>query len=98
MRMTLLTEAMGRAPRETEYALAGTQPDSLPHPAGCALSAAGTPHAWERKKEVALNPDSPMSAVPPTVSCGVPELDRVLGGGITANRFYMIEGIPGSGK
>ncbi|WKB51195.1 ATPase domain-containing protein [Eleftheria terrae] len=39
---------------------------------------------------------SPSSA--PFISTGVAELDRILGGGITPNRLYMIEGIPGSGK
>ena len=33
-----------------------------------------------------------------SISTGVPALDRVLGGGITPYRLYMIEGIPGSGK
>ncbi len=45
-----------------------------------------------------MQPDSPSSAVPAFISSGIPELDRVLGGGVTPNRFYMIEGIPGSGK
>ena len=45
-----------------------------------------------------MNTDSPALAVPAFISSGVPELDRVLGGGITPNRFYMVEGIPGSGK
>ncbi|MDB5738676.1 MAG: istB-like binding family protein [Sphingomonas bacterium] len=34
----------------------------------------------------------------PTVSVGVPELDNILGGGLTANRSYLLEGTPGSGK
>lgn len=33
-----------------------------------------------------------------TVSSGVPGLDTVLNGGYTANRLYLVEGIPGSGK
>lgn len=32
------------------------------------------------------------------VSTGVPELDTILGGGLTANRSYLLEGTPGSGK
>src|SRR5688572_30170986 len=41
---------------------------------------------------------SPKSKVPEFISSGVPALDLVLGGGITPNRLYMVEGIPGSGK
>ena len=40
----------------------------------------------------------PSPAAQGFVSSGVAGLDAVLGGGITPNRFYMIEGIPGSGK
>ncbi len=45
-----------------------------------------------------LEPSS--SAVPLSafISCGVPELDAILGGGLTPNRLYMLEGMPGSGK
>lgn len=32
------------------------------------------------------------------VSTGVPELDNILGGGLTSGRVYLIEGTPGSGK
>jgi circadian clock protein KaiC len=32
------------------------------------------------------------------VSIGIPELDNVLGGGLTSNRSYLLEGTPGSGK
>ena len=32
------------------------------------------------------------------VSTGVPELDTILGGGLTSNRSYLLEGTPGSGK
>ena len=32
------------------------------------------------------------------VSTGVPELDTILGGGLTAKRSYLLEGTPGSGK
>ncbi len=32
------------------------------------------------------------------VSIGIPNLDNILGGGLTANRSYLVEGTPGSGK
>ena len=32
------------------------------------------------------------------VSTGIPDLDTVLGGGLTADRVYLLEGTPGSGK
>ena len=32
------------------------------------------------------------------VSIGIAELDNVLGGGLTSNRSYLLEGTPGSGK
>lgn len=32
------------------------------------------------------------------ISSGIPEFDAILGGGITPNRLYMVEGIPGAGK
>lgn len=35
---------------------------------------------------------------PARVSTGVPELDNILAGGLTANRSYLLEGTPGSGK
>lgn len=34
----------------------------------------------------------------PRISTGVPELDTILGGGLTGNRSYLLEGTPGSGK
>jgi circadian clock protein KaiC len=34
----------------------------------------------------------------PVVSTGIEGLDLVLSGGLTANRLYLIEGMPGSGK
>ena len=34
----------------------------------------------------------------PRVNTGVPGLDDILHGGLTANRLYLIEGMPGSGK
>ena len=37
-------------------------------------------------------------AVPdPRVSTGVPGLDDILAGGLTASRLYLIEGQPGAG-
>jgi len=33
-----------------------------------------------------------------TVSTGIPAFDGILGGGLTAHRFYMVQGVPGSGK
>lgn len=47
-----------------------------------------------------MPPDHPKTGVDPApvVSTGVPGLDDVLGGGLTAGRLYMIEGTPGSGK
>lgn len=41
---------------------------------------------------------APASAASARVSTGVPELDTILGGGLTANRSYLLEGTPGSGK
>jgi circadian clock protein KaiC len=32
------------------------------------------------------------------ISTGIPDLDSVLGGGLTAQRVYLLEGTPGSGK
>jgi circadian clock protein KaiC len=32
------------------------------------------------------------------VSTGIPGLDTILGGGFTANRLYLVEGVPGAGK
>ncbi len=40
----------------------------------------------------------PPSAPAPLVSTGVPGLDDVLSGGLTADRLYLIEGDPGAGK
>ena len=34
----------------------------------------------------------------PQVSVGIPELDNILGGGLTSDRSYLLEGTPGSGK
>jgi circadian clock protein KaiC len=35
---------------------------------------------------------------PETSATGIPGLDDILCGGLTANRLYLIEGVPGSGK
>jgi circadian clock protein KaiC len=43
--------------------------------------------------------DSPAQPQAPAVlETGIPGLDAILGGGLTANRLYVVEGIPGSGK
>lgn len=34
----------------------------------------------------------------PRISTGIGELDHILGGGLTTNRSYLLEGTPGSGK
>jgi circadian clock protein KaiC len=43
---------------------------------------------------------SPNSTPSPTqvLSIGIPDLDNILGGGLTASRSYLVEGTPGSGK
>ena len=39
------------------------------------------------------------SSLPPAkISTGISGLDDILGGGLAPNRFYLIEGMPGSGK
>jgi circadian clock protein KaiC len=35
---------------------------------------------------------------PTRVALGIEGLDDILGGGLTAHRLYLIEGMPGSGK
>jgi circadian clock protein KaiC len=42
--------------------------------------------------------DRTHAAAPPRVATGIPGLDDVLGGGLTPNRLYLVEGNPGSGK
>jgi circadian clock protein KaiC len=37
-------------------------------------------------------------AAPQRVSTGITDLDNILGGGLTAHRSYLLEGMPGSGK
>jgi circadian clock protein KaiC len=41
---------------------------------------------------------TPASAKPAPLSTGIEGLDDVLHGGLTPNRLYLIEGVPGSGK
>ena len=36
--------------------------------------------------------------IPPVASTGIEGLDRILGGGITPHRMYLVEGTPGTGK
>lgn len=38
------------------------------------------------------------TAHPPTVSTGIAGLDELLQGGLTPNRMYLVEGLPGAGK
>jgi circadian clock protein KaiC len=40
----------------------------------------------------------PRRETPSPISVGIPSLDEVLGGGLTPHRFYMLQGVPGSGK
>ena len=41
---------------------------------------------------------SAVQDVPPFVSTGVKGLDDILSGGLTRDRLYLVEGVPGSGK
>ncbi|MGC3983408.1 MAG: ATPase domain-containing protein [Pseudorhodoferax sp.] len=43
------------------------------------------------------SPPAP-AATDPLLQVGVPGLDDVLGGGLTSNRLYLLEGTPGAGK
>ncbi|AWN43437.1 ATPase domain-containing protein [Methylobacterium durans] len=43
------------------------------------------------------SPDAP-SGAHGRISTGIPGLDEVLGGGLTPNRLYLLEGTPGTGK
>ncbi|MBC7818099.1 MAG: AAA family ATPase [Planctomycetaceae bacterium] len=38
------------------------------------------------------------AAAAPMATTGIAELDEILGGGLTAHRLYLVEGVPGSGK
>jgi circadian clock protein KaiC len=40
----------------------------------------------------------PEAAPPPPATTGIEGLDDVLAGGLTLNRLYLVEGVPGSGK
>lgn len=44
------------------------------------------------------NNSPPRLPKPTRISTGVPGLDNILGGGLTAERVYLIEGTPGTGK
>ena len=39
-----------------------------------------------------------MTTIPTHASTGVTGLDDILNGGLLANRLYLVEGMPGSGK
>jgi circadian clock protein KaiC len=43
-------------------------------------------------------PTPPVVPHPPRASTGVPGLDDILGGGLTKDRLYLVEGTPGTGK
>jgi len=45
-----------------------------------------------------MSSDSTSPAPGRRISTGIAELDNVLGGGLTADRSYLLEGTPGSGK
>ena len=40
----------------------------------------------------------PLAASLPRASTGIAGLDDILGGGLTAERLYLVEGTPGTGK
>ena len=42
--------------------------------------------------------DAPVPLSTEVISTGITELDSILGGGLTAQRVYLMEGTPGSGK
>ena len=48
--------------------------------------------------DVASLPPEPRPEADVLLSTGVPGLDDVLGGGLTPNRLYLVEGTPGAGK
>ena len=41
---------------------------------------------------------SPSNGDSSLIKTGIPELDNILGGGLTRDRVYLVEGTPGSGK
>ena len=45
-----------------------------------------------------MSVDFPPPMSDPRVATGVPGLDEILGGGLTRDRIYLVEGTPGSGK
>jgi circadian clock protein KaiC len=45
-----------------------------------------------------MNADTSTAAALAPISWGIPALDLICGGGLTPRRFYMVEGVPGSGK
>jgi circadian clock protein KaiC len=45
-----------------------------------------------------LASDLSEAASPPLASTGIEGLDQILDGGLTPNRLYLVEGMPGSGK
>lgn len=48
---------------------------------------------------LAINEPQPMTKeLPPKISTGIAPLDEILHGGLTADRMYLIEGVPGTGK
>lgn len=50
------------------------------------------------RNEARMRADIEQSRSDGRISTGIPELDDILGGGLTANRSYLLEGTPGSGK
>ena len=48
--------------------------------------------------KISMKDLAPVGNVTPPVSTGVDGLDTILDGGLSPNRLYLIEGLPGSGK
>lgn len=51
-----------------------------------------------RDCEVQLSDSGPASEQPPVKRTGIPGLDQLLKGGLPADRVYLVEGDPGTGK
>lgn len=51
-----------------------------------------------RGKDPALSEPDDLQPTIPLLQMGVPGLDDVLGGGLSAERLYLVEGAPGAGK
>ena len=52
-----------------------------------------------RKRKDVVTPNTPRKSAPVAVcGTGIPGLDDILAGGLTADRLYLAEGVPGSGK